>query len=771
MMSARVLIADEDPSRGPTYEEALRKLGPDLSPVLAGDWTAALERLRAGPNDLLILSASLPGIDIGEFCRLAVSGGAFPPTLLLSDEPLDRLKNAHPRLEEFFAGVLCGPRDPEALVLAVMGIVGRRPCPVGAPGGAASTSGLLGDGPDPGRGFEERRRDLELDLASKNLHLAEMEVKLEELIRLKTDFEKRAQDALEMRAAEERRLKDCWREAQTSGEAARGVADALKRELERAVVDKERLEEQLEGERQAHRKVKEELEARAREKQEQAGALMEAEASRAGEGEELKARCRRLEEENASLAAVLRERAAPEALEELRGANRGLEGQRDEARRIAEEREKESAAMRAEVEKLRSANRRLTEDLKVSATESWEGLAAGEAKAALDHALEEIERYRLLVGQLERDLAAQKGARKAMEEEFQLQLMTEREEKRELERRQREAPPSAGEAGDARLDLLKESMVEAVRAAQKEIVERARSEADLAVRLESAQREKEEALRRMENELARAGEREKRLEGMIDRVMNFDRPGPSMLPARLERARPEAPRRIGWRPGAAALLLLAAASLVWWLAFRRVPPAAVPGGKIAGATGARAPAAPGGTDAAAVEGGRVWTRKVFSGPVVIQATRRSPEELRLAVEDEGRERGWSARRLEEEWARRLKEYDFDRFYYFQMDLTCLEPGYPAWADDLYRRLFLGDGSGREVAGQMPPNVADGKVVYSRSPGPQAADPSALVYEVVARVAFPRGDLKEGPGRLQMSAYDIGLAGRRTLSWEVGDGAR
>lgn len=113
----RVLVVD--PSR------TVRKLvamaaGPDgITVTEAGDADEAIERLREGTPDLILVAAAMPGMDGYEFCKvLRQSHGLkrVPVVLMTEREGLfDRLRGKVVGVD----GVLNKPFDPSALVQAV----------------------------------------------------------------------------------------------------------------------------------------------------------------------------------------------------------------------------------------------------------------------------------------------------------------------------------------------------------------------------------------------------------------------------------------------------------------------------------------------------------------------------------------------------------------------------------------------------------------------------------------------------------------------------
>ncbi len=86
-----------------------------------------------------------------------------------------------------------------------------------------------------------------LALAMEQLKRSELEVKLDNLLRMKDDFERRAQDELESRVEEAARLRAELEALRAGGPREGAEPAALRAELERVLVVKERLEERLQG--------------------------------------------------------------------------------------------------------------------------------------------------------------------------------------------------------------------------------------------------------------------------------------------------------------------------------------------------------------------------------------------------------------------------------------------------------------------------------------------------------------------------------------------
>jgi DNA-binding response OmpR family regulator len=1059
MDSPRIIIADDDHFYNVKARDALQGAGFQVEPFDNG--LEAYRRLRTGPSDLLIISETVPQVNVLEVCRRVKNAGPIPIILLSQRLPAELIDDL-PQIDNYVDYFLVKPYSTEELTGRVRELLRSRDHRLAAPpprrgdpksGGErlppkdlSSEKTVLfqkemeakalviarlearikelerrlkeiPDDPSSGGTTKKKLEEMRLEMAAKDLRLAEMEVKLEELLRLKTDFDEKAQDIIEEKTRAEKELGKKCNELSKEKEALSTEVELLKAEIERVVVDKEKVEEKLqsssqewESEReklygeltsgqQRVSKLEEELGWLARVKDEDLSDLREDSqkelAAREASIEELKAAAARsepahefkegkdlqdriggLEEEleryrkEAREAAAALESASGE-VESLQGRIQDLERGKDHSkeeleslyRRLDEEREsrraeeeekerleaqlaKAEAGLEERKEKERSLRLRAEEDkeeletrlaeveaglremveqektqrlkteeekdelaarlaeaeaglkengdqeftLRLKIEEEKEALVkrlaevetglketdqkekdlrlrAGKEKEELETRLAEVEAglretaeqektlrlkieeekeelaerfsqletelkeiaekekdhqrrfeeekgraedYRIRIEELEslmgdreealegsrdeaaslkeslegmeRSLAAEKAAKKAVEDEYQLQLLSEKEEKRDLEDRLKQMTKRLDELDtteEEKFDQLRDKLIGAVKLAQEEIIERSRAEADLAARLESQEREKEEQLRRMEGELTRAHEREKRLEELLDRSMNRPLGFSSNLPARISSdllgggSRSRVWIFVGLTLG--ALLLLGALTLSLFggkirepeRADKRTAEAPSPGIREGSLRGIY----PGGGDLDADQGkaGEIWqkwTRWSASGGVILQATMRSPEEMNASLEAEAAAGKWSPSELSMEQRRRLNLFDFDSNFYFYIYVKNLEAGYPSYADNLQRHLYLRDDAGNEVVGSLPEDMAGGKIIYSHSPGPLAKENREMLYQVAAWIVFPRNSLKPEPRFLQLIAYDIGATSRRVLTWEI-----
>ena len=89
-MTARVLLADDDPGILEVVAYALRNEGFDVTPVLSGE--AALEEARGSPYDAVLLDVMMPGLSGIDVCRTLRAESNVPIVMLTAkDGELDRV--------------------------------------------------------------------------------------------------------------------------------------------------------------------------------------------------------------------------------------------------------------------------------------------------------------------------------------------------------------------------------------------------------------------------------------------------------------------------------------------------------------------------------------------------------------------------------------------------------------------------------------------------------------------------------------------------------
>jgi len=78
----RVLVVDDEPAVRTSLSRALELRGYDIS--TAADGATALELVRAGGYDAMVLDVAMPGMNGFEVCRRLRSGGDLTPILMLT---------------------------------------------------------------------------------------------------------------------------------------------------------------------------------------------------------------------------------------------------------------------------------------------------------------------------------------------------------------------------------------------------------------------------------------------------------------------------------------------------------------------------------------------------------------------------------------------------------------------------------------------------------------------------------------------------------------
>ena len=81
-MPQRILVVDDEPAVRTSLDRALRLAGYDVA--LAEDGAAALDVLRAGGQDAVVLDVAMPGVDGLEVCRRLRAAGDRTAVLMLT---------------------------------------------------------------------------------------------------------------------------------------------------------------------------------------------------------------------------------------------------------------------------------------------------------------------------------------------------------------------------------------------------------------------------------------------------------------------------------------------------------------------------------------------------------------------------------------------------------------------------------------------------------------------------------------------------------------
>ena len=124
----RVLVVDDEPAVRESIGRSLRFEGYQVD--LAGDGVSALEAVRGGRPDVVILDVMMPGIDGLETCRrLRVSGDPVPVLMLTARRNVgDRVAGLDAGADDY----LVKPFALEELLARVRALL-RRADPMGAP--------------------------------------------------------------------------------------------------------------------------------------------------------------------------------------------------------------------------------------------------------------------------------------------------------------------------------------------------------------------------------------------------------------------------------------------------------------------------------------------------------------------------------------------------------------------------------------------------------------------------------------------------------------
>lgn len=101
--ASRLLVVEDDASIGSMLRRGLGFEGYDVTLVTSG--TEALDRVRDGMPDLIVLDVMLPGMDGIEVCRRIRSAGEDVPILMLTarDEVTDRVAGLDAGADDYLA--------------------------------------------------------------------------------------------------------------------------------------------------------------------------------------------------------------------------------------------------------------------------------------------------------------------------------------------------------------------------------------------------------------------------------------------------------------------------------------------------------------------------------------------------------------------------------------------------------------------------------------------------------------------------------------------
>jgi two-component system OmpR family response regulator len=136
-MSSTILIVDDDPHIRQLLAFALDKAG--FSTREAADGEAALESVRAGGVDLIVLDINLPRLNGLEVCRKVRAEGELPILFLSSrDDEIDRVLGIELGADDYVVKPF-SPREVTARITAILRRSARRSAPL-------STEGLISHG-------------------------------------------------------------------------------------------------------------------------------------------------------------------------------------------------------------------------------------------------------------------------------------------------------------------------------------------------------------------------------------------------------------------------------------------------------------------------------------------------------------------------------------------------------------------------------------------------------------------------------------------------
>ena len=793
-----------------------------------------LKRLVEWGPDVVLLSTAHPAGDFTAYCRQVRTLTPSVRIIVTSSISRERLFQEHPGLPSSIDGVLPRPcRYEEVITALAPPAASPQPAPAGAAADpeiarlrvkfqreidarfleieelkrhldvatrrAASAPGLewlQSENERLRQGVEEAQKQASLALATEQLKRSEIEVKFDNLLRMKEDFEFSVKSEAETRTRENEMLHRQVEElrarlVELDAELARQRALVAEGQIAFADVSAKAavLEESLAGEQRACEE-REQLKAQARDLREQLAVsqrqtaelqaglngvqdrLAAAESAaaaasgfagqRAVENVELRSRAEALEAmvlEQRSLQSLAAERARSDEEE-----RRALAERQELAERTGAERVLEIAALREELAAERAGR----------ADEQRQAISEREQQA--EQALREQAERDAQVATLREELAAaeevrrrEAGERETREREFRHQEQMHQAVVQAFE--ERLAAPAFTQSGtaavSAELRRIQELLEEVITRARTEAVDFARRDADLSARLQAALEERRLLQERFDRAGAEASERERRSSSLLQSAIDRGSPGlpervnlPAIVPPEPARA-PVPPRRGLVLAGivAGSLVLLFAAYRQWSFA-----PQAVREQKLAGQQ-----SSPLSSPTPAVAGPALaprkvwdrWTRSDVSGGVLVQATLRSEQELRAEVEVD-RAPGLSDDGGRADLQRRLGSFRFDETRYVHVYLKNLSPGYPAYLDNLPAHFRLRDGSGKEVPAFVPPGHENDHRIFTFSTGTLGEK----IYEASVSLGFDRAGLSPAPGYLQLVVSDVGATSRRVLTWEL-----
>jgi DNA-binding response OmpR family regulator len=161
------------------------------------------------------------------------------------------------------------------------------------------------------------------------------------------------------------------------------------------------------------------------------------------------------------------------------------------------------------------------------------------------------------------------------------------------------------------------------------------------------------------------------------------------------------------------------------------------------------------------------TVQSVSEDMMLQATFHTKQELEAAITYTASKEGWTTERVAKAMGDLARTYDLERSYYVTVYSKNLKGGYPGYADNFERHIALRDGSGVEVRAVLPEILERSKFITSRVSAAGKEMNPVFLYEVGLTVAFPKKELGQSPGGLQLVLYDVGAVPMRVLTWDMG----
>jgi len=264
MHQRKILLLENAAAQAAGVRDRLSEAG--FQVALSRHESDGLKRLVEWGPDLVLISTAHPAGDFVEYCSRVRALAPGVRLIVSSSLSRDRLFQQYPGLQALVDGVLLRPYSHEEVVAVVD--------PDNAELRAEFQRQLDGKFPEiqelkrhlevanrkaaaPGdeqlrlenerlrREVEESRKKTVLAFATEQLKRSEVEVKLDNLLRMKKDFEFRVQNEIDDRTQEIELLRGELRELRERSGKEAGEHALLRGELESALVEKEQIEERV----------------------------------------------------------------------------------------------------------------------------------------------------------------------------------------------------------------------------------------------------------------------------------------------------------------------------------------------------------------------------------------------------------------------------------------------------------------------------------------------------------------------------------------------